>query len=170
MLRNVLAIIQRTKSHLQMLRLVANEDDHFPSSEKQGAGHQSAAICHSMLHTHKWHQHLSFIAKLSFNQSPVLYDFLMHDTAEHFPKGTTKATTKLTLKGKCRGKQTLKRIKIEILAQSLNKQGEVLFTICGTQAFVKHCIYSSNQLWQGKELVNGALRCHHDQQLPRSIM
>lgn len=68
----------------------------------------------------------------------------MHDTAEHFSKGTTKATTKLTLKGKSRGKQTLKRIKIKILAQSLNKQGEVLFTICGTQAFVKHRIYSSN--------------------------
>lgn len=63
----------------------------------------------------------------------------MHDTAEYFPKRTTK------LKQKSRGKQTLKRIKIKILAQSLNKQGEVLFTICGTQGFVKHLrIYSSN--------------------------
>lgn len=119
-----------------------------------GAGYwlpESATRCHSMLLTHKLH--LVLIAKLhlSSNQSNVLYNFLMHDTSEHFPARAIK-TRKLILKGKIGRGRIFKKIKGKILAQWLNQKGEGLFTIYGTQAFVKQNTYSSNQLWQGKEL------------------
>lgn len=77
---------------------------------------ESAAIRHSVLLTRKLY--IALIAKLhlSFNQSTVLYNFLMHDTSEHFPARATN-TPKLILKGKNREKQTSKRMKPKILAQ-----------------------------------------------------
>lgn len=56
----------------------------------------------------------------------------MHDTSEHFPTRATKKPNKINTKRKKYGEAGFKKNKSQNSgAVFLNKQGEMLFTICG---------------------------------------